>query len=82
MPPKQIASIKTRDMPGWITLSIDGRYVIPSSGDIIDRRTRQIVNTLQDENGQQVQSEKLLEIDFSGSKAVRAGSQFGVGAVQ
>jgi len=79
MPPKQIASIKTRDMPGWITLSIDGRYVIPSSGDIIDRQTRQIVAALQDENGQQVQSEKLLEIDFRGSKAVRAGNQFGLG---
>jgi len=82
MPPKQIGSIKTRDMPGWITMSIDGRYVIPSTGDIIDRRSRQIVNTLQDENGQQVQSEKLLEIDFSGSKVVRAGNQFGIGEKQ
>ena len=79
MPPKQIASIKTRDMPGWITLSIDGREVIPSTGDIIDRATRKIVNTLQDETGQQVQSEKLLEIDFDGNKPVKAGNQFGVG---
>ena len=82
MPPKQVASVKTRDMPGWITLSIDGRYVIPSSGDVIDRRTRKIAYTLQDETGQAVQSEKMLEIDFKDGKAIRAGNQFGVGAKQ
>ncbi len=80
MPPKQVASVKTRDMPGWITLSIDGRYVIPSSGDVIERRTRKIVATLEDETGQHVQSEKMLEIDFQDGKAIRAGNQFGVGA--
>ena len=28
MPPKQVASIKLRDQPGWITFSIDGDYAV------------------------------------------------------
>jgi DNA-binding beta-propeller fold protein YncE len=79
MPPKQVVNIKTSDMPGWITFTIDGRYAIPSSGDVIDAKTKKIVYTLRDEHGQQVQSEKLLEIDFNDGKPVRNGDQFGVG---
>ena len=79
MPPKQIADIKTTDMPGWIFMTIDGKYVIPSSGDVIDRKTRKIVYTLRDETGAQVQSEKTVEIDFKDGKPVRNNDQFGVG---
>lgn len=79
MPPKQIADIKLSDSPGWVTLSIDAKYVFPSTGDVIDRKTRKIVYTLRDETGTQVQSEKLLEIDFDHGKPVRAGNQFGIG---
>jgi DNA-binding beta-propeller fold protein YncE len=79
MPPKQIADIKTTDMPGWMFMTIDGKYVIPSSGDIIDRKTRKIVYTLHDETGTQLQSEKIVEIDFKGGKPVRNNDQFGVG---
>jgi len=82
MPPKQMTSIKLRDMPGWITFSIDGRYAYPSTGEIIDTGTKQIVGALQDENGRQVQSEKLLELVFDDGKLVRAGNQFGVGGRQ
>jgi YVTN family beta-propeller protein len=78
-PPKQLQSVKTTDMPGWITMSIDGRYVIPSSGDVIDRKTRRIVYTLRDEKGTQLQTEKMLEVDFNDGTPVRAGDQFGVG---
>ncbi|MGB8169518.1 MAG: hypothetical protein WCF18_18605 [Chthoniobacteraceae bacterium] len=80
-PPKQVASIEVREEPGWITFSIDGRYAYPSTGDVIDVATRKIVASLTDEQGAAVHSEKLLEIDFAGRKAVRAGCQFGVGAV-
>jgi DNA-binding beta-propeller fold protein YncE len=76
--PKQIASIALRDQPGWITFSIDGTLVYPSTGDVIDARTRAIVATLTDENGTAVQSEKLLEIDFEDGKPVRAGNQFAI----
>jgi DNA-binding beta-propeller fold protein YncE len=79
MPPKQVASIELRDQPGWITFSMDGRLAYPSTGDVIDVASRKIVTTLKDETGADVQSEKLLEIDFKDNKPVRAGNQFGVG---
>ena len=79
MPPKQLASIKLRDQPGWITFSIDGRFGYPSTGEVIDVQSRKIIAALEDEAGHQVQSEKLLEIDFAGSKPLRAGDQFGFG---
>ena len=82
MPPKQIASIETRDQPGWITIGLDGRLVYPSTGEVIDAATRKIVATLTDENGRAVHSEKLIEIDFTGGVPVRAGDQFGIGGVR
>lgn len=81
MPPKPIAAIATKDLPGWITFSIDGSYAYPSTGDVIETKSRKIVAELKDENGKPVQSEKLLEIDFDAGKPVRAGDQFGVGRV-
>lgn len=79
MPPKQVASIRVRDQPGWITFSLDGRYAYPSTGEVVDTRTRQIVAALSDEQGRAVQSEKVVEIVFSGGKPVRTGDQFGLG---
>ncbi len=81
MPPKQVQSLKLRDEPGWVTFSIDGRFGYPSTGEVIDTATRKIVATLADEHGAAVQSEKMLEIDFSGDQPVRVGNQFGVGRV-
>jgi len=79
MPPKQIASIALRDQPGWVTFSIDGKYAYPSTGDVIEVATRKIVAGLQDEHKIDVQSEKMLEIDFKDDQPVRAGDQFGLG---
>jgi DNA-binding beta-propeller fold protein YncE len=79
MPPKQIASIALRDQPGWITFSIDGRYAYPSTGDVIDTHTRKVVAALKDETGREVQSEKMVEIDYSGVDPIRVGDQFGLG---
>ncbi|HEY0456109.1 MAG TPA: hypothetical protein VGE41_07010 [Verrucomicrobiae bacterium] len=79
MPPKQLTSVALRDQPGWITFSIDGTLAYPSTGDVIDVRTRKIIAELKDETGADVQSEKLLEIDFKEGQPVRAGDQFGVG---
>lgn len=81
MPPKQVTSIAVRDEPGWITFSIDGQLAWPSTGDVIDVKSRKIVTTLTDETGRAVQSEKLLEIDFEGTEPVRSGCQFGIGGV-
>ena len=82
MPPKQVASIRVRDQPGWITFSLDGKYAYPSTGDVIDTKTRRIVTGLTDELGRAVQSEKVVEAIYSGGKLVRAGDQFGLGRKQ
>lgn len=79
MPPVMKASIKVRDEPGWITFGIDGKLAYPSTGDVVDVKTKKIVATLQDENGANAESEKLLEIDFAGGKPSVAGDQFGKG---
>ncbi len=78
-PPRQIESILLRDEPGWVTFSLDGQYAYPSTGDVVDTATRKIVAELKDEHGAEVQSEKLLEIDFANGQPVRVGDQFGLG---
>jgi DNA-binding beta-propeller fold protein YncE len=82
MPPKQVASIKARDCVGWVSFSMDGRFIYSSTGEIIDVATRKIVAALEDETGRQVQSEKLLDLVIANGKVVRAGNQFGVGMKQ
>jgi DNA-binding beta-propeller fold protein YncE len=79
MPPTLKTSVKVRDEPGWITFGIDGTLAYPSTGDVVDVRTKQIVATLQDEHGANAESEKMLEIDFAGGKPRLAGDQFGKG---
>ncbi len=79
MPPRQLATLKLRDQPGWVTFSLDGALAYPSTGEVIDTATRQVVATLSDEAGQPVQSEKVVEIAFAGGRPVRNGDQFGVG---
>ena len=78
-PPRQVTSLVVRDQPGWITFSIDGRFAYPSTGDVIEVKSRKIVATLTDEHQAAVQSEKMLEIDFAGDTPVRVGNQFGLG---
>ena len=85
-PPKYVESVELRDEPGWVTMSIDGKTVVPSTGDVIDVKTRKIVARLTDETGAAVQSEKLLEIDVAkgadGTQTFTVGDQFGFGRVQ
>lgn len=81
MPPKLVQSIELKDQPGWITFSIDGAYAYPSTGDVIDVKTRKIVTELKDEAGKPVQSEKMVEVQWQGDKVLRVGNQFGVGRV-
>lgn len=79
MPPKQIKSLKLREQPGWITFSIDGKYAYPSTGEIFETKSKQLITALSDEEGRPVHSEKLLEIDFANGKPIRVGDQFGLG---
>ncbi len=81
MPPKQLASIELRDQPGWITFSLNGKHAYPSTGEIVDIKTRKIITTLKDEKGNPVMSEKVVEIHMSGTMAVKVGDQFGIGRV-
>jgi DNA-binding beta-propeller fold protein YncE len=81
MPPRQIASIKLREEPGWITFSLDGKYAYPSTGDVIEVASRRIVTGLTDETGATVHSEKMVEIHFRDHVPVRTGDQFGLGRV-
>lgn len=78
-PYQQLTTIPLQDMPGWITFSLDGRYAYPSSGEVIDVKTRKILLTLKDEFNNSVASEKMLEIQFKAGKPVKAGNQFGIG---
>jgi hypothetical protein len=79
MPPKQLASVKLREQPGWITFRLDGQHAWPSTGEVIDVATREIVARLTDENGGEVHSEKVVEIHFRGDEPVANGDQFGLG---
>jgi len=79
MPPKQGVNIQVRDLPGWITFSLDGKTVWSSSGEVIDAKTKKIVALLKDEAGHEFQSEKMLEIVTDNGKVVKAGDQFGIG---
>src|SRR5687767_6130683 len=45
-PYQQLTTIAVQDMPGWICFSMDGKYAYPSSGEIIDVKTRNIVTYL------------------------------------
>jgi len=61
---------------------MDGKYAYPSSGEVIDVKTRKILLTLTDEFSNSVASEKMVEVQFEGNKPVRAGNQFGIGQVR
>jgi hypothetical protein len=76
---QQKKSIKLSDQPGWITFSLDGKYALPSTGDVIDAHDKKIIARLRDEFGVYVQSEKMVEIVFKGNQPVKSGDQFGIG---
>jgi DNA-binding beta-propeller fold protein YncE len=78
-PYQQLTTIPLQDMPGWVTFSLDGKYAYPSSGEVIDVKTRKIICTLQDEFNNNVASEKMLEVQIKAGKVIRIADQFGIG---
>ncbi len=78
-PYQQQTTIPLQDMPGWIVFSLDGKFAYPSSGEVIETKTRKILLTLKDEFNNSVASEKMVEIQFKNGKALMAGDQFGIG---
>ena len=51
------------------------------AGDIIDASTKQVIASLKDELGRDVQGEKAVEIIYQQGKLVKAVDQFGIGQV-
>jgi DNA-binding beta-propeller fold protein YncE len=78
-PPKQLQSIEVREEPCWLTVSLNGEFVYPSTGEVIDAKTKRIIAVLTDENAQEVHSEKMLEIQYENGVPSRIGDQFGLG---
>lgn len=78
-PPVASTTIAVRAQPRWVTFGIDGRYVYPSTGDVIERQSRKVVATLEDEHRSFVHSERMLEIQFTGGDPTRAGDQTATG---
>jgi DNA-binding beta-propeller fold protein YncE len=79
MPPRQMATLKVRDQPGWVSFSIDGRHAYPSTGEIFDTQTKKLIASLEDDSKRQIGSEKLLEVVFDGDRPIKAADQFGLG---
>ena len=64
---------------GWVTFSLDGRYVWTHTPDVFDAKTRELVATLRDENGNPVSGSKFIEVHFRDGKVVAVGNEFGLG---
>jgi DNA-binding beta-propeller fold protein YncE len=78
-PPKQLASIRLADEPGWVTFSPDGKFAYPSTGQVIDVATRKVLWQLTDETGARVQSEKMLPVTVRDGRLIGVADQFGLG---
>lgn len=81
-PPSQVASIRLREQPGWVTFRRDGVHAWPSTGEVIEVASRRIVAALSDETGAAVHSEKMVEVHREGARIVQVGDSFGLGRVR
>jgi len=78
-PPVLKTVIDLERQPRWVTFSIDGRFAYASTGDVFDSESKRRTASLKDADGNPVESEKMLEVDFAGRTPVRAGQQIGAG---
>jgi hypothetical protein len=62
-PPVQKTTVDLKAQPRWLAFSADGRYVYPSTGDIVDVATKKIVGALETPPGSRIDSSVLVEID-------------------
>lgn len=74
MPPKQIGAVKLGRQPKWISMSIDGRYIYPGSGDVVDRTSGTVVATYP-------YTKRQIEVDFAGGVPTRAGDMYAKGQI-
>ncbi len=80
MPPVQTGEVDlSQGGHGWVTFSLDGRYVWTHTPDVFDAETKELVATLRDENGNPVSGSKFIEVHFRDGKVVAVGNEFGLG---
>jgi DNA-binding beta-propeller fold protein YncE len=73
-------TIKLEHPSNWVTMGLDGKIALSSSGDVIDVRNHKIVAQLKDEYGHRIYSEKFLELGFDkNGRLRRAENQFAEG---
>jgi hypothetical protein len=73
-------TIKLEHASNWITMGLDGKIALSSSGDVINVKSHKIVAQLKDEYGNLVHSEKFLELVFDNKgHLTRAENQFAEG---
>lgn len=81
-PPRLVANIKLIHAPpndGWLQTSRNGRYLyVGRSGDVIDTRSRRVVDYLQPLRA----SADFLEIDWRRGRPVATTNRYGVGYVR
>ena len=73
-------TIKLAHASNWITMGLDGKIALSSSGDVIDVKSHKIVGQLKDEYGNLIHSEKFLELAFDNKgHLMRTVNQFAIG---
>ncbi|HEX3754066.1 MAG TPA: hypothetical protein VHV26_03230 [Rhizomicrobium sp.] len=73
-------TIKLQHASNWITMGLDGKIALSSSGDVIDVKSHKVVAQLKDEYGNLIHSEKFLELAFDNNgRLMRAENQFAEG---
>jgi DNA-binding beta-propeller fold protein YncE len=61
-PPVSVRTIQLRSQPRWITFSLDGRYAYAGT-EVIETVAGTVIATLEDEHGNPVRTDTVLEID-------------------
>lgn len=80
MPPEPRGSVDLSDGGhGWVTFSLDSRFVWCHTSDVFDLKTKKLVATLKDENGKPASSSKFIEVHLRAGKVVGMGNEFGLG---
>jgi DNA-binding beta-propeller fold protein YncE len=73
-------TIKLQHASNWITMGLDGKIALSSSGDVIDVKSHKIVARLKDEYGNLIHTEKFLEMSFDpNGHLLRTVNQFAEG---
>lgn len=64
---------------GWVTFSLDGKYAWSHTPDVFDVKTKKLVATFKDEQGNPVSSSKYIEVHLRDGKVMQMGNEFGLG---